>query len=119
MTTLARVQRDFQDYLLRGDPAIAAHVVGSVRVPVATRLQIYSRAYHSRLQEALANNFPALAQLLGEEDFHTLAAHYVAAHDSPFFSIRCYGDACLASSLRTRIMPRRRCWQSSRSGSGP
>jgi len=93
MTTLARVQREFQDYLLRGDPAVSAHVVGSARVPVATRLEIYSRAYRSRLEEALANNFPALAQLLGETDFHTLAAHYVAAHDSPFFSIRYYGDA--------------------------
>jgi len=93
MTTLARLQRDFQDYLLRGDPAVASHVLGSARVPVATRLGIYSRAYRSRLQEALANNFPALARLLGETDFQTLAAHYVAAHDSPFFSIRYYGDA--------------------------
>jgi hypothetical protein len=42
-----------------------------------------------------------LAKLLGESDFAALAADYIAAHDSPFFSIRYYGDA-LAKFLATR-----------------
>lgn len=92
MSTLAGVQGAFQEYLLRGDPAIEAHVVGTERVPVATRLEIYGGAYGSRLAEALASNFPALARLLGEVDFQTLASAYVRAHESPFFSIRYYGD---------------------------
>jgi hypothetical protein len=92
MISLAQVQRDFQTYLLQGDRAIEAHVLGSTRVPVATRLAIYGGAYGSRLAEALASNFPALAQLLGEADFQSLARAYVRAHESPFFSIRCYGD---------------------------
>jgi hypothetical protein len=93
MNRLARVQDDFQNYLLRGDAvAVQGHVVGSARVPIATRLGIYGGAYLSRLAEALEANFPALAKLLGEADFHTLAAAYVAGHDSPFFSIRYYGD---------------------------
>jgi hypothetical protein len=92
VSTLAQVQGDFQEYLLRGDRAIEAHVLGSARVPVATRLSIYGGAYGSRLSEALATNFPALAQLLGEADFQVLAAAYVGAHDSPYFSIRYYGD---------------------------
>jgi hypothetical protein len=92
MSGLAHVQADFQDYLLLGGRSIEAHVVGSARVPVATRLGIYGGAYRSRLAEALENNFPALAKLLGETDFHTLAADYVRTHDSPFFSIRYYGD---------------------------
>jgi hypothetical protein len=92
MRPLARVQRDFQDYLLRGDAAVEAYVVGTARVPVATRLGIYGGAYRSRLAEALAHNFPALAKLLGT-DFQRLASGYVGAHDSPFFSIRYYGDA--------------------------
>jgi len=90
---LAHVQADFQDYLLRESDAVAAHVLGTTRVPVATRLGIYARAYRSRLAEALQSNFPALAKLLGEADFHTLAAAYVRTHDSPYFSIRYYGDA--------------------------
>ncbi len=92
MSTLASVQGDFQEYLLRGGAAIEAHVVGTERVPVTTRLGIYGGAYGSRLGDALASNFPALERLLGETDFRKLAAAYVAAHESPFFSIRHYGD---------------------------
>jgi hypothetical protein len=40
MSGLERVQGDFQEYLLRGTSAIEAEVVGSARVPVATRLGI-------------------------------------------------------------------------------
>jgi hypothetical protein len=92
MSTLVRLQGDFQDYLLRGATAVEGHVVGTARVPVATRLMIYGRAYRSRLAEALQSNYPALAKLLGEGDFARLAFDYVQAHDSPFFSIRYYGD---------------------------
>jgi len=101
MSTLARVQREFQDYLLRGDRAVEAEVVGTVRVPLDTRLGIYAGAYRSRLAEALESNYPVLAKLLGAADFNMLASEYIAAHDSPFFSIRYYGDG-LAKFLATR-----------------
>jgi hypothetical protein len=92
MSDLARVQGEFQDYLLRGTHAIEARVVGSARVPVKTRLGIYGGAYGSRLIDALASSYPALAALLGAEDFQALGAEYVRTHDSPHFSIRNYGD---------------------------
>ena len=101
MSALARVQREFQDYLLRGDPAVEAQVVGTARVPVTTRLGIYAGAYRSRLAEALENNYPVLAKLLGTSDFDALASEYIAVHDSAFFSIRYYGDV-LAKFLATR-----------------
>jgi len=101
VSALARVQREFQDYLLRGDTAVETQVIGTARVPIATRLGIYATAYRSRLAEALESNYPVLAKLLGEADFAALAADYIAAHDSPFFSIRYYGDA-LAKFLATR-----------------
>jgi hypothetical protein len=101
MSALARVQREFLDYLLRGATAVEAHVVGTARVSVAARLGIYADAYRSRLAEALESNYPVLAKLLGEADFAALAADYIAAHDSPYFSIRYYGDA-LAKFLATR-----------------
>jgi hypothetical protein len=88
---LALVQGDFQDYLLRGRAAVEGHVVGTARVPVATRLSVYGEAYRARLSEALQANFPALAKLLDTQDFAVLASHYVTAHDSSFFSIRHYG----------------------------
>ena len=93
MSELARLQGEFQDYLLRGTHAIEARVVGSARVPIGTRLGIYAGAYGSRLIDALQSSYPALAALLGEEDFQALGAEYVRTHDSPYFSIRDYGDA--------------------------
>jgi hypothetical protein len=92
VSRLALLQEDFQDYLLHGTSAIEGHVLGSTRVPVATRLGIYGGAYGSRLAEALAGNYPVLAQLCGESEFATLAARYVQGHESAFFSIRYYGD---------------------------
>jgi hypothetical protein len=93
MSRLRQIQGDFQSYLLHGDPAVEAHIVGTDRFPVATRLGIYGDGYRSRLIEALQANFPVLNELLGEEDFQTLGTAYVRAHDSPFFSIRYYGNA--------------------------
>jgi len=92
MTRLAHLQSDFQSFLLRAAASLEAHVVGTERVGVATRLSIYAEAYRLRLIEALQSNYPVLAKLLGEADFETLGTEYVRAHDSPFFSIRYYGD---------------------------
>ncbi len=100
MSTLAKVQGDFQAYLLRGSEALIPQVIGTARVPLERRLGIYAGAYRSRLAEALAANYPALARLL-DADFDTLAAEYVGTHDSPFFSIRYYGDE-LARFLATQ-----------------
>jgi hypothetical protein len=93
VSDLARVQGEFQEYLLRGTRAIEERVVGSARVPIETRLGIYAGAYGSRLIDALGSSYPALAALLGEEDFQELGARYVRTHESPYFSIRNYGDA--------------------------
>jgi hypothetical protein len=93
VTELARVQGEFQEYLLRGTRSIEQRVVGSARVPIEIRLGIYAGAYGSRLIDALRSNYPALAELLGEDDFQALGAQYVSAHDSAYFSIRHYGEA--------------------------
>jgi hypothetical protein len=100
MSRLTHIQNDFQSFLLQGDAAVEAHVVGTERVPIATRLGIYGDGYCTRLIDALQANFPVLTQLLGEADFATLATAYVRSHDSPFFSIRYYGNA-LAEFLAT------------------
>ena len=101
MSRLPRIQGDFQSYLLSGESAaIEQHVVGTQKVPVATRLGIYGDGYRSRLIEALEANFPILGQLLGEEDFEALGTLYVRSHDSPFVSIRYYGNG-LADFLAT------------------
>jgi hypothetical protein len=88
---LADIQEAFQRFLLAADSEIESQVVGTERVSVGTRLGIYADGYRSRLIEVLQSSYPVLAKLLGEADFHTLAAKYVATHESSFFSIRYYG----------------------------
>jgi hypothetical protein len=85
------MQDAFQRFLLTSDPEIGSHVVGTERVPVEVRLGIYGDGYRSRLIEVLESSYPVLASLLGEADFQTLGAKYVATHESPFFSVRYYG----------------------------
>ena len=91
MSALTRIQDDFQAFMLRASRDIESHVVGTERVPVATRLAIYGDGYRSRLIEVLEANYPALAKLLGPEDFAALGTAYVRAHDSSFRSVRYYG----------------------------
>lgn len=91
MSRLARLQHELQDFILRGDAAIEGHVLGTERVPIATRLSIYRNAHRSRLIEALESNYPALAQLLGDAEFHALGTAYIREHDSDCFNIRYYG----------------------------
>jgi len=91
VSRLADIQEAFQRFLLAADSEIESHVVGTERVSVETRLGIYGDGYCSRLIEVLESTYPVLANLLGEADFQTLAAKYVATHESTFFSVRYYG----------------------------
>jgi hypothetical protein len=95
---LAKLQREFQDHVLRGEPQMLAHVIGTEAVPAETRLSIYSEGYRLRLIDALAGNMPRLQQLLGEHEFALLAQRYIDACPSTFRSIRWFGDR-LAQSL--------------------
>jgi len=56
------------------------------------QLAIYQNAYALRLIEALRSNYPALHQLLGDDDFDMLAQRYLAQHPSDTASIRWFGD---------------------------
>jgi len=100
VSRLPDIQDAFQRFLLTGEADIESAVIGTERVPTATRLAIYSEGYRSRLIEALQASFPVLADLLEEADFQALASAYVELHPSTFFSIRHYGDG-LADFLAT------------------
>lgn len=92
MCELKQVQRDFTRYLLNGRPDITAHVAADAGgLDSATRLEVYANAYRARLHEALETDFPALAYALGDEGFTALGEAYIAAHPSPYFSLRDYG----------------------------
>jgi hypothetical protein len=93
LARLEAIENDFQSFLLTGSAAIDERVVGTQRVPIATRLAIYGDAYRSRLIEALEAHYPALLALIGAQEFAALGRAYVQAHDSSFASIRYYGGA--------------------------
>lgn len=102
MTALRRLQQRFQAFILRGDRAqLGEEIVGGYGAEVDTRLDIYFDAYRLRLAEALRADYPALHALLGADRFEALAREYIAAHCSPYYNIRWYGDA-LGEFLRRR-----------------
>jgi hypothetical protein len=64
--------------LLRGDP----------RRPAAVRIEVYAHAWLHRLHGALADDFGALARVLGEAPFRELVIAYLRAHPPGDFSLR-------------------------------
>jgi len=98
--TLRRLQEDFQGYLLTPDARIQPHVHGSEHVSAEERLAIYANAYRLRLLEALDTDYPGLHTALGDDDFDAMGRAYIAAHPSPYFSLRWFGDR-MSEFLRT------------------
>jgi len=87
-------QQQLQHAILAGDAS--AQLLHSVRrqgVIAQQRIGVYQDAYHLRLAEALASNYPAIAQYLGEADFSALSRAFATAHPSCQASIRWFGDS--------------------------
>ena len=55
---------------------------GTAELPANERLRIYANMYLWRLVDALRNDFPKLATVLGEEEFFALTERYVRQHPS-------------------------------------
>jgi hypothetical protein len=71
---------------------VAPARVGEVLLPSATlaaeaRLGVYHEMYQLRMTEALASNYPALAQFLGGRRFTALVRDYLLAHPSRSYSL--------------------------------
>jgi hypothetical protein len=58
---------------------LAEWLRGDARASARERLEVYANAYFARLLGALREDFPALAQALGEAAFHDLATAYLVA----------------------------------------
>ena len=93
-------QTALQDAVLGTDDRVRA-TLRRASVAPDSQLAVYSNAYVNRLREALQSNFPALHQLLGDNDFEGLAARYIIEHPPRHASIRWFGD-CLAEFLAAR-----------------
>lgn len=94
MLALRDWQQQLQHAILAG--ATSPELLHSVRrqgVIAQQRIGVYQDAYHLRLAEALACNYPAIARYLGEADFSALAQAFATAYPSCQASIRWFGDS--------------------------
>jgi hypothetical protein len=88
---LAELQASFQDAVLTGGREILASVEPSRRLDRAARFEIYADAYRFRFAGFLSNDYPALRNALGDEDFGALVEAYIEAVPSQHRNARWYG----------------------------
>lgn len=99
-------QTALQDTILSPASALQTKLKSWIRVDGASpdlRLSVYVDAYVLRLLEALRTNYPAVHQLLGDEEFDRMACRYLAAHPPAKTSIRWFGS--LLSDFLGRATP--------------
>jgi len=89
---LARLQREFQAYVLHRDPAVLQHVLGAGAADAATRMDVYADGYPLRLLEALQTDYPGLRAITGGQDFEALGRAFIAACPSTLRNLRWYGE---------------------------
>ncbi len=75
--------------------------VGNARLDAAGRMEIYANMYVWRQIDALREDFPKLAAIMGDEDFYALGEAYVRAHPSTHHSLSRFGEH-VAAFLRDR-----------------
>jgi len=80
-----------REELPEGADEANARLTPGPRMSPLERLQIYRGAYHRRLVECLADDFPALRHALGVAAFESLCRDYVARHPSRSPSLNAYG----------------------------
>ena len=112
---LVRLQRWFQGELLRPSalpsrrrPSVRSAfpasrlVLPSRTLTAKERVDVYARAYFARLHGCLAEDFPAIVQLLSEAQFHRLARLYLTRYPSRHYSLNFLG-ARLPKFLQGRV----------------
>lgn len=91
-------QTQFQ-YIVLGNVNVSELPLHEKGLPRELSMSIYSNAYRERLHEALLSNYPMLHQLLGDDDFASMAYAFIALCPPKTASIRWFGDT-LSGYLR-------------------
>jgi len=92
MNSLKKLQHTFQHCVINSDATSdTAWISAKGRATPGVQLSIYSHAYRARLNEVLANDFPAMLMAVGDDDFNQLCAGYIENHPSHYFSLREFG----------------------------
>lgn len=69
----------------------AQELTAGPRLSPLERLDVYRTAYHARLVECLADDYPALQAALGGRTFEALCRAYIARHPSASPNLNAYG----------------------------
>jgi hypothetical protein len=111
MLRLPDLQREFFRGITRShaleppeDPVVYGEIRAHGSLGADERLAIYARMYCARLIDALREDYPRLAAILGPEAFGTMAHEYVEARPSTHPSLRWFG-AGLGDFLATCVDP--------------
>lgn len=91
---LAQLQAAFHALATRGTaPPMGAEafLVGTPELPASERIGIYADMYSWRLADALGQDYPAVAAILGDERFFALADAYAHEHPSDDPDLGQYG----------------------------
>jgi hypothetical protein len=80
---------------------LVAQIEPSRTLDPAGRLAVYADAYFLRLRDVLAEDFPRIAKLLGEQAFDNLIRAYLKGHPSTEPSVRHLGRA-MVHFIRSR-----------------
>lgn len=92
MKHLAKLQQTFQNCVLHtGDDVSTDWISAKGRVAPEIQLSAYSHAYRARLQEVLANDFPAMHMAIGDDHFYLIVDSYIETYPSHYFSLREFG----------------------------
>lgn len=89
------VERGIAELEEAGEPAgmhVDAWIAGDDRLDARGRLDVYANMYFFRIRDAVAEDFPAVAKLVGPAKWHNLMTDYLLAHPSRHWSLRWVGD---------------------------
>ena len=78
MTALRDIQAAFMHDIYTGDRTSLAYL--DAKIASAARLDIYQNNTVLGLTDILANAFPVLKKIVGDEFFKTIARHYIKSH---------------------------------------
>jgi len=109
MTRLDDTQRILWRLITAREGRADEVVRGDERFGAEERVDVYAGMYFYRLLECLAEDFPALHSVVGHDDFHALAADYLAAHPSESPSVRMLGRK-LGDFLERHPLGENRFW---------
>src|SRR5271168_4714805 len=87
---LAELQAEFQQGILGAPGRILESICETPRLSRTDRFAVYETAYRLRLAEVLANDYPVLRKVLGDETFGAIVGAYIDVVESRHPNVRWY-----------------------------